>query len=255
MVTLYTVITNNYVELMPQEYIPGFRYVCFTDGTVNVPDPWISIKIPELVSNKTRLSRHPKILSHKYFSDGEVTVYFDGKEKLDISKIISAINLTQEYEFISLLHPWRHTYCDEMIWMFLNGLITKEEVVVKTKSLIQEKYCFGDHICTLNHCIIRKNTEYVKKFELEWWGQYKSFKSYANRDQLPFGITYNYLKSDKHVFLDREVNLSTGEVTNRNIDNTLPYRPSNEEISELQAYLTDATKVPLIGELINSKPL
>jgi hypothetical protein len=255
MITIYTVITNNYVDLMPQDYIPGFKYVCFTDGSCVAPQPWVTIHIPHVFDDSTQMSRHPKILSHKYFANNEVSVYFDGKEKLNNSAIISAVNLLQDTEFISLLHPWRQTYCDEMIWMYTNGLITENEVKEKTENLKINKYKFETHVCTLNHCIIRKNTNYVKSFELEWWDQYLNFKCHSKRDQIPFGITNNYFKSEKHLFLNRETNLGTGEFANRNKNNTLDTRPPNNKIAEMQSYLTHMTGTPLIGQLVMSKPL
>jgi len=255
MITIYTVITNNYVDLMPQDYVSGFEYVCFTDGKFTAPKPWKNIILDELFDDFTVLSRFPKILSHKYFNDGDVTVYFDGREKLDNVKLMSAINLTQKYDFISLLHPWRQTYCDEMIWMYINGLITKDEVKEKTENLKTKNYKFEEHVCTENHCIIRKNTDYVKCFELEWWDQYLKFKCHSKRDQLPFGVTNNYFKSKKHLFLNRETNLNIGGFANRNRDNTLDTRPAIKQISQMQSYLTKTTGVPLISQLVMSKPL
>lgn len=255
MITIYTVITDNYVNLMPQEYLPNFRYVCFTDGSFQAPDPWQTIVINESFDNPTILSRVPKILSHKYFNEGDITVYFDGKEKLDNAKIISAINLTNQYDFISLRHPWRETYCDEMIWMYVNGLITSSEVKNKTMQLVKDAYLFLNHICTLNHCIIRKQSEYTKRFETRWWDEYKKFKCHTKRDQLPFSIALQKMVSDKHFLLDRGTCLDTGDYAIRNGDLTIKDRPSIQDIAEMQSYLTCKTKTPLIGQLLLSKPL
>jgi len=257
MITIYTVITNNYLNLVPQDYIPGFRYICFTDGSCVAPEPWETIVLDSDIKDPIELSRYPKILSHHFFKDGDITVYFDAREKMNITSLIHALQYTKDHDIIVPQHQWRITYCDDMIWLYLNGLITEDEVKLKTDQLFEIDYDFKKHICVFGGYIIRKNTKYVRDFENEWWDQYNNFDCYAKRDQIPFGITCVLKGISKHLFLNKNYELyvpNTAIEKNKTTDNP-SFRPEISDIVRVQTYLINKTQCPFISELVMSKPL
>ena len=48
---IYTCITNGYDTIPKNHYYdPDVQYVCFTDGTIDVPSPWEKRSIPMSMS-------------------------------------------------------------------------------------------------------------------------------------------------------------------------------------------------------------
>jgi hypothetical protein len=264
---VYTVVTGNYCPLNPNNaYIDGFRYVCFTDGQCQVPDPWevinlLDYNICKNISDPKILSRVPKILSHLFFNDDDVTIHFDARQCINTDFMIRSINsINDNIKWISWLHPWRITFSDEVVWYYYNGLIMKHEVINEVNRLKTENYNFTSHICTECGFIVRKQSTETKELENIWWDEYTNFQCYAKRDQLPFGValqktsyidSINFIPKEEYAFNEK---YTMGYNSSHGTSHPT-LRPTNKETAEIQSFVVAETQVPLLAPLINSKPL
>lgn len=255
---------NDYRTIYPNnEYLDDFEYICFTDGKSQIPEPWISVNVYDVfphvknITNPKILSSYFKINTQKYFKENDIVVWWDCHLKI-LNNIV--INSFQQIEngFVYNLHlnPDRITYTDEMIFLYHNGLITKDEVINKTNQLKSDNFIFANSICTLTANLSKRINKESINIDNIWWDKYQKFKCYAKRDQLPLSEALSEIKLDKINFYTRGLlnNLpysTTKYSTNANPD----YRPSWVEIAEMQSYLTSTTNVPLIAPLIMLKPL
>ena len=267
MIIVYACVTGDYCPLNPNNtYIEGFRYMCFTDGKCQVPEPWEEINLLDFdfckdINDPKLLSRIPKILSHYFFDDGDITIHFDARQCINTDLMLRSINvLSENTKWISWLHPNRITFSDEIIWYYHNGLILKHQVVNEINRLKSENYNFEKHICTECGFIIRQQSIETKDIETLWWDQYIKFDCFAKRDQLPFGVALqksNYIDSVNYI--PKYYNPFVDEIAvgyNSQMGTSHPtLRPTWEEIAEMQSHVTKETNVPLIAPLVNSKPL
>ena len=109
-VAVYTCITNGYDELMsPRVLTKDVDYLCFNDGSIYVPEPWLDIRVDFPYSGKD-VNRYVKILSHTIpqLALYDLTIYVDGAIEIVgdltplIKQVISADGHTFLYE-----HPSR----------------------------------------------------------------------------------------------------------------------------------------------------
>jgi hypothetical protein len=260
MITIYTVVTDDYCDVnIDQDYLPNVKYVCFSDKPIDLPKPWENrlLKNPDNL-HPTRLSRLPKIKSHKFFEPWEKTIYVDAQCCLNIQAVTKAVILLDNRNIVNHLHPTRDNYVDEMMFMYFNGLITEQEIFDKTEELVDEGYDFYDHVCVLNSFIARINTPYTKDFENLWWEEYLKFECYANRDQLPWSISLTKSRDrSKHCFLGKDIftTLPTRKYVYKKRTSHPNFRPDRYDLARVQSKLIALTNQPMINGLILSKPL
>ena len=183
-IIVYTSITNGY-DTIPKDnyYDPDVKYVCFTDGTVEVPAPWEVRPIPVEIDCPRRRSAYAKINPHKLFPLGSKTVWLDGcythtKEWLDNSR-----EILKDTPMTHMLHPHRFTYHNEIMEGFGANFNSKEEMLKLTHALHDVKYDFKKYCSPVLTCIWRQVSEDMFEFHDLWW-KYSNIGS--NRDQVSF---------------------------------------------------------------------
>ena len=149
---IYTCITNSYDVIPDHYYDPDVRYVLFHDGTAVPQEPWELIELDVDVDCPRRLSAYPKINPHKYFDEGENTVWIDGcyimtKEFVELAK--------QRFPFTILRHPNRFSYYDEMLEGFECSFFGFREGIELTRILFEDGYNFRDYRSPLGTIIYR----------------------------------------------------------------------------------------------------
>lgn len=75
---VYTAITGDYDQPLPQPADPDADHVLFSDRDRPVPAPWQCRRLDGQLADPHLASRHPKILPHRYFPDHDVSLWIDG---------------------------------------------------------------------------------------------------------------------------------------------------------------------------------
>lgn len=77
-VVVYTAITGNYDMLQAAAIkVPGWDYLCFTDGNVVAKQGWEIRALPPSDLDQIRLARLPKILAHRFLNDYDISIWVD----------------------------------------------------------------------------------------------------------------------------------------------------------------------------------
>lgn len=183
MITVYTVILNDHDNLRPPHAIePGVDYVCFSDEYHECP-PWRIVPAPRAYGNPSRDSRIPKILSHLFFNS-EFTIYHDAT--LQMCKPPSALisDDLRDADLALYRHPCRKTVYEE-------ADICRSEQIGYDDRMTEQIARYAAHAFQMGlyagGVLIRRNTEAVQQFNLNWWDE---FRRGSSRDQiaLPFAI-------------------------------------------------------------------
>jgi hypothetical protein len=182
---IYSCITNGYDEIPDHYYDPEVRYVMFHDGTIEKKGPWEFIDIRDYCDLECpkRLSSYPKINPHKFFSEGEDTVWIDGcyvqtQEWVNLSKEIFKKN-----KFTHIRHPLKFNFIEEAIEKYVGSFSTREDILEICNLLKEKNYNFYKYSSPILCCIWRTITEEMNIFHDTWW-EYSLIG--LNRDQISF---------------------------------------------------------------------
>lgn len=183
-IIIYTSITNGY-DTIPESnyYDPDVKYVCFTDGTVDVPAPWEVREIPVEIDCPRRRSAYAKINPHKLFPLGSKTVWLDGCYVHTKEWIENCRDILKDTPMTHMLHPHRFTYHNEIMEGFGANFNSKEQMLELTKALHEVNYDFKRYCSPVLTCIWRQISEDMFDFHDLWW-KYSNIGS--NRDQVSF---------------------------------------------------------------------
>lgn len=196
-VVIYTCIVGLYDQLLqPLAIDPRFDYVCFTDNPQYKDEGiWQLRPIPFKHTNKSRISRFPKILPHKVLPEYEYSVYIDAnlqiadKEFYDI--IIQKIDDGCIIAQVPHVVPPVDCIYDELANAYKYNKATFLQVF--NQSLYLKRYGFPHHFGLFeNNLIFRKhNDDIVVGISNQWW---KEYMNKAPRDQ--FSLMYVYWKNN-----------------------------------------------------------
>ena len=206
-IIIYTSITNGY-DTIPESnyYDPDVKYVCFTDGTVDVPAPWEVREIPVEIDCPRRRSAYAKINPHKLFPLGSKTVWLDGcyvhtKDWVDKSKAI-----LKEVPLTHMLHPHRFTFHNEIMEGFGANFNSREQMLELVHALQKVNYNFKQYYSPVLTCIWRQIDDEMAEFHDLWW---KYSKIGSNRDQISFdcarqltGLTWSRIHDWETIGID-----------------------------------------------------
>lgn len=179
---IYTCITNNYDDLIEDEfYLEDYDYICFTNNENLKSNRWKIEKIPSTLSSLSpvKQARYIKTHPHKFLSNYELSVWIDGSVKIlnDFSELInsSVIQIPQ--------HPNRNCIYKEAVAVLKQKKDTKENIdkqIIKYHELgFPENYGLVQ-----SNIIIRKhNDKNCIKLMEDWWNE---IKNGSHRDQLSF---------------------------------------------------------------------
>ena len=206
-IIIYTSITNGY-DTIPEGnyYDPDIKYVCFTDGTVDVPAPWEVREIPVEIDCPRRRSAYAKINPHKLFPLGSKTVWLDGCYVHTKEWVENCRDILKDTPMTHMLHPHRFTYHNEIMEGFGANFNSKEQMLELTKALHEVNYDFKKYCSPVLTCIWRQISEDMFEFHDLWW-KYSNIGS--NRDQVSFdcakqltGIEWSTIHNWESIGLD-----------------------------------------------------
>jgi hypothetical protein len=205
---IYTVIVDGYDTLKePLHPNPDWDFVCFTDNpSLLKTDRWrvVLLNNPHGLSNHL-LSRRPKILTHEYLPEYDLTLYVDATYRItgDLNQFIES-----PIEDISLvIRDLNRSIGDEIKDLIKYKTIAPNEADLLVKTLSKEGYNSPRGTYYFGGLILRKQTEQIKKLMEEWWQSLTLFK----RDQ-------PYLQ-----FLLWKYKIKPGEYSTRQVRQYLSY--------------------------------
>jgi len=192
---LYTCIIkqkDNLVEVIKE---PGVQYVCFSDRPFTHP-VWEYRPIEPLgQSDARRICRRYKVLSHHYFP-GEDTIWVDGRVSLNVS--VSQLVAKYDGDLCARPHPSRTCIYDE-------GEVVKKQnyenaqIVDKQLARFREDGYPENNGLNETGILLRRATEEVKEFEMEWWSL---ISTGSKRDQLSFNYV-SFFQGKEITLMDR----------------------------------------------------
>ena len=163
--------------------------------------------------NVVMLSRLPKILPHKFFSEYEYSIYLDGKIRC-IGNLEEYANLYgKDAPMLCFPHFVRDCIYDEAEECI--SLNLDDETKIRKQMNFYRNEGMPEHFGLIDACcMVRKhhNKDVVKTMEI-WWDQFKKWDS--RRDQLSFnyacwksGLEYDicnlYSYNNNYIKLERE---------------------------------------------------
>jgi len=185
---IYTVVFGRYDEvkspLYPETVLKEADLVCLTDDA-NVEWPWtgrkVSLPVP---GDPVKSSRYPKILTHRYFPDYELSLYLDGNMRLACRAPSELIDLA--------LHDRHWAYFpnsyDQCLYKEGDRIVAlgleRRDVVVNQVSRYRSQG-FPDNFGKINsNILVRRHNELeVISFAEQWW---REVETGSYRDQLSF---------------------------------------------------------------------
>lgn len=201
-IIVYTVNIAQYDEVKQPKCIdPNARYILFTDRKVGNSGIWEVIEISPKLSNPRRVSRLPKILSHNYLPEHDVSIYIDASLEFKAPDVTRMVGECLEGKDIALYrHYKRDCVYDEIEFVMGSSdrvVLDKESCVNTIKKYKEINYPKNNGLFE-NALIVRRNTKRVKELNEKWWDEYING---TERDQFTLmyalsttGITPNAIK-------------------------------------------------------------
>lgn len=197
-IVVYTAILGDYDVLLPPDTEEeNVDYICFTDESVTVPEPWEEREI-EASSQPLKMgSGRLKMLPHEYFPEYEYSIWIDGN--IQIQKSVNGIidRYLGDTHLAVASHPKRSCIYEEADTCVEMGK-TDEETVEKQMRRYREEGFPKDYGLSATGVLIRRHNkaDVVNAMNI-WWDEFRNF---SNRDQLSFeyatwkrGLNYNQM--------------------------------------------------------------
>jgi hypothetical protein len=192
-VAIYTCVTGGYDTISKLNEIDAdVDYICFNDGNVVVPEPWVDVRL-SLHLNEKDLNRHVKILPHLYpqLAGCDLLIYVDGSVSI-VGSIVDFCSeiLAREGSFFVFDHPNRKCAYAESIACLESKKASLLEVrcAIMTMKQMALPEAFGLFECGV---IARKNIPNLIEFSNKWWRYYNTV---IKRDQIALMLTAWELK-------------------------------------------------------------
>jgi len=208
---VYTAIAGNYDTLQEQPEsvrLPGVEFCAFLDQPISSLT-W-TVKAGAVSYSSSRLNaKFHKILSHKAFSKGEITMWVDGSITLRATTSVPSLveRLLQNTDIAVFQHPRRYCLYQEAIHCIHHRLDVSNVIREQVYRYTQEGYPANHGLaeCTV---ILRRDTRQVREFNELWWDE---IQRGSVRDQISFpyvvwrtGIKVSYFPGylgDREFFL------------------------------------------------------
>jgi len=181
---VFTVIINDYDNLVPSEYkkLSNWDYICFTDDTNLKSNFWEIIYVEN--NSKTqlehiKLSRYYKINFFKYLNSYENLLYCDGNIQIgeDINEYLENL---KDSDIVFIKHPFRQTVLEEINYCILHKLEKIEMIEIIKKRYAEYNYNYDNGLIAGGFILFNNNKRTIKFFS-EWWDE---IKNYSHRDQI-----------------------------------------------------------------------
>lgn len=183
-VAVYTCVTNGYDDISsPVILTPSVDYICFNDGSIDVPTPWKDVKIDRKYFGKDA-NRYLKILPHlnNILQVYDLTIYIDGSVKIvgDLTPLIQQIN--DKDELIGIYeHPYRNCIYKEAYACATIGHDWFWRIESQIISYKDNKYPANAGLFECGVLLRRHTDKNVQALMNAWWGAYQSG---IKRDQI-----------------------------------------------------------------------
>ncbi len=203
-ITIYTCIIGDYDDLKPQPKVRDCELICFTDREDLKSDEWEIRLLDRSLDNAARLSRLPKILSHKFLADRRYTVWIDASGIIlrdDFSDFVYSV--LDKHPFSVLEHYHNDDIYHELRRCIDHGHDDAASMKTQVERYRQEGFPAQSGLAA-NGLIIRDHeNEDVRTFNEMWWHE---LEGGSYRDQLSFpyvawklGMTYGKIEKKRLV--------------------------------------------------------
>jgi len=188
---IYTSLVGGYDILANPKYImPNWDYICFSNDVKQHNDSvWEIRPIPYHHSNKTILSRYPKMNPHKLLKDYEFSLWIDASLVILDSFLENRINelINSGITLSQIPHPERNCIYEEAKICIEKGLDRRNIIEKQINFLKKENYPENNGLFE-NGVIFRKhNHPIISLLCGDWWDLYLKF---SKRDQLSLGYLF-----------------------------------------------------------------
>jgi hypothetical protein len=183
-IIVYTAIFSHYDVLLPPKFEEdNVEYICFTDDSSIVPEPWQARQIKEPVELEIPLDRKLKILPHRYFPEYDYSVWIDGNIQIIASVTEYIRKMEDNTSMITPSHPQRDCIYDEAEMCVQEGRSNEKETIAQMNKY-RELGFPPDFGLSWNCVLLREhnNEDIIRTMEV-WW---EEFQQGTNRDQLSF---------------------------------------------------------------------
>lgn len=190
---IYTVLVGKYDELkQPLVVDSDFDYICFSnDIATSKVGVWNIRPISFQDSNRTRVSRYPKLLPHKTLPEYDYSLYLDANIQIVDKNLYQYVNQGIEKDCLIAQVPniFRDCIYKDMEIAYRKGKVGLCDTRRQYNHLKQEG--FPEHFGLYeNNVILRKhNSKNIIAISEDWWHEYST---YTHRDQ--FCLMYVYWK-------------------------------------------------------------
>ena len=177
---IYTCITGKYDTLVPQPYIEGYDYICFTDDYTQ-DDVWEIRPIPEKIKGLSLVKQQRYVKTHPH----ELLPEYDYSIWIDANMIVQASpdELLKDYTIQIPKHPVRDCIYSEASACIRKEKDSPEIVIPQVDGYMEEGYP-PHHGLVQSNIIIRKHNDPVCiKIMEDWWNE---IEKGSHRDQLSF---------------------------------------------------------------------
>jgi hypothetical protein len=184
-IAVYTAITAGCDTLKEPLCTPaGVDFFFFSDGSVACRPPWREIRLPALPLGPRRLSRWPKLLSHKALPDYEYALWLDGSWTLcgDPRELLHLVK--GEHSMALHRHPLRSCAYDEARVCIEKGKDAPEAIERQMRRYRRHGLPESAGLAQAS-TILRRHTHRTQLFNEAWWEHYLRG---SERDQLAFAF-------------------------------------------------------------------
>ncbi len=187
-VVVYTCVTKGYDTLsVPITLTAGVDYLCFNDGSISVPAPWIDIRISDDYAGKDA-NRYIKILPqlNSRLAQYDLTIYVDGAVEIvgDLTSLINRVEMDSGQIFM-YEHPVRNC-----AYVEARACVATLKASVSMVSLTLARFRkegVPEKFGLFEACIIiRKPSSDLARLSMVWW---EAYMSGIKRDQI--ALTYS----------------------------------------------------------------
>lgn len=190
---IFTILVGHYDELLqPLSVDSSFDYICFSnDIKEEKVGVWNIRRIPFEDADKTRVSRYPKLLTHKVLQDYDYSLYMDANIQIISRELYDVVNQKINEGILIAQVPNIFRDC---IYKDIEIAYRKRKVDLKGakrqyEHLKQEGFPIHYGLFENNVILRKHNDPKVIEISEAWW---KEYCTYTHRDQ--FSLMYVYWK-------------------------------------------------------------
>lgn len=196
---IYTCITGNYDSLMPQPYIEGYDYICFSDCAI--PNSvWEVMPMPDCVKHLSAVKqqRWVKLHPHELLKEYDYSIWVDAN--VNVLKDPAPL-IDDKYSVEIPAHPSRNCIYEEKN-ACLRIKKDKEEIMEPQMARYRaEGYPKRNGLVQTNIMFRKHNEEDCIRLMETWWAE---IEKGSHRDQLSFNYALWKNKGTRFKYMDKK---------------------------------------------------